>query len=53
VAWLTAIFKAVLEWLAADFRRPRTLEDANTPDDLRRRWAAALRERLRDKNGGH
>lgn len=51
--WLTAIVRAVLEWLAADFRKPRTLEDANTPENVRRRWADYLRDKLRDKNGGH
>jgi hypothetical protein len=53
VAWLTAIVRAVLDWLAADFRKPRTLHDANTPPDIRRRWADSLRHRLRDKNDGH
>ena len=46
----------LLDWLARlierKAREPRTLEDANTPENIRRRWADSLAARLRDKDGG-
>jgi hypothetical protein len=53
VNWLRQLILALLEFFSAEARKPRTLEDANTPDSIRRRWADALRDKLRDKNGGH
>lgn len=40
---------AFLEYHAA---HPDTLTDAKTPETIRARWAAYLRDRLRDKDGG-
>jgi len=46
--------KPVLDWLTALIERkasqPKTIEDANTPENIRRRWNDSLAERLRDKN---
>jgi hypothetical protein len=53
VSWLAAIFAALLDWLAKEVKKPDTLTDANTPPDIRRRWADSLRDRLRDKNDGN
>lgn len=50
MTWLTAIVRAVLDWLTAEAKQPRTLTDANTPDPLLRRWRDSLRDRLRDKD---
>lgn len=51
-AWLRPVLLALLDWLEAYARKPRQLEDANTPPGVRARWAAWLRDRLRDQNGG-
>jgi hypothetical protein len=47
--------QALLAFLDKKASAPRTIEDANTPQTIRDRWAAYLRERLRalsDKDGG-
>jgi hypothetical protein len=50
--WLKPVLDWLASWLEAKARQPDTLEDANTPPDLRRRWAAYLRDRLRKPNDG-
>ena len=53
--WLKPLLEALLAFLDKKASAPRTIEDANTPQTIRDRWAAALRERLRhlpDKDGG-
>lgn len=48
--------KPLLDWLESLIRReasqPSTLKDANTPEDIRRRWNDSLAARLRDKDRG-
>jgi hypothetical protein len=50
--WLKPLLEALLAFLDKKASAPRTIEDANTPQSIRDRWAASLRERLRDKDGG-
>jgi hypothetical protein len=49
--------KPFLDWLEGFLRRqasqPRTIDDAKTPPDIRRRWADYIRDKLRDKGGGN
>jgi len=49
--WLKPLLEALLAFLERKASAPRTIEDANTPQTIRDRWTASLRERLRDKNG--
>jgi hypothetical protein len=49
--WLRPLLDALIAWLERRAERPRTLDDANTPHDLRSRWADYLRDKLRDKDG--
>lgn len=49
--WLRPLLDALLAWLERRAEKPRTIADAKTPDSIRERWAAYLRERLRDKDG--
>ena len=48
--------RPLLDWLTSLIERkasqPRTLSDVKTPDAIRRRWADALRDKLRNKGGG-
>jgi hypothetical protein len=50
--WLKPLIEALLAFLERKASAPKTMQDANTPKSIRERWAAALRERLRDKDGG-
>lgn len=45
--WLKPLIEALLAFLERKASAPRTIEDANTPQTIRDRWAAYLRERLR------
>ena len=49
--------RPLLDWLTALVERrlnqPHTLSDVKTPADIRRRWTAVLRDKLRNKGGGH
>jgi len=49
--WLKPLLEAIMEWLERQTAKPRTLEDANTPESIRARWAAWLRDKLRDTDG--
>jgi len=49
--WLKPLFEVLLQFLERKAAEPKTLQDANTPQALRDRWSAYLRERLRDKPG--
>lgn len=50
---IAAIAVALLEWAIKQGAKPRTLEDANTPADIRDRWADWIAKRLRKQDGGH
>ncbi len=49
--WLKPLLDALLAFLEKRASTPNTITDANTPKSIRDRWAAYLRERLRDKDG--
>lgn len=49
--WLKPLLEALLAFLEKKASTPQTIVDANTPQSIRDRWAASLRERLRDKGG--
>ena len=46
------IVTALLKFLRDLAREPNTLDNAQTPPDVRRRWDAWVRGRLLDKGGG-
>lgn len=49
--WLKPLLDALFEFLEREANKPRTLQDANTPQSIRDAWRNYLRERLRDKDG--
>ena len=53
---MAAIIKAVLEvlvnFLERQAAKPKPIEDANTPQTVRDRWAAYLRRKLQKPGGG-
>jgi len=49
--WIKPLLEALLAFLEKKASAPQTIVDANTPPSIRDRWAASLRERLRDKGG--
>jgi hypothetical protein len=51
--WLKPFLDALIAWLERLAAKPRTLDDVNTPETIRARWAAYLRDKLRDKDGRH
>jgi hypothetical protein len=52
VNWLEQIITALLKFLRDLAREPNTLDNAQTPPEVRRGWDAWIRGRLRDKGGG-
>lgn len=51
--FIAALAVALIELAIKLGAQPKTMEDAKTPDNIRAAWADYLRERLRDKDGGH
>lgn len=49
--WIKPLLAALLDFVDRKAKEPRTLNDANTPQTIRGRWTAYLRDRLRDKDG--
>lgn len=49
--WVKPLLEALLAFLEKKASAPKTITDVNTPHTIRDRWAAYLRERLRDKSG--
>jgi len=47
MAWLTALIKAVLEWLTAEVKKDTKASDADAvPQSLRDRWRDRVNEQL-------
>jgi|YNPMSStandDraft_1061717.scaffolds.fasta_scaffold07702_6 hypothetical protein len=46
-----ALVAALLAWLEARLAKPKTISNAQTPEDVRRAWADYLRLRLADRLG--
>ena len=47
MAWLTALIKAVLEWLTAEVKKDTTASDADDiPQSLRDRWRDRINKQL-------
>ena len=45
MAWLTALIKAVLEWLTAEVKKDTKASDADTtPQSLKDRWRQRIEE---------
>lgn len=44
--------KALLEYFDKKLKEPTTLQNAQTPINIRRQWHDYLSDKLRDKNGG-
>tara|TARA_R100000808_G_C2149203_1_gene157611 strand:+ start:518 stop:703 length:186 start_codon:yes stop_codon:yes gene_type:complete len=48
MGWLTALFKAVLEWLSAEVKKDTKASDADaTPKDLKNKWRKRIEEQER------
>jgi hypothetical protein len=48
MGWLTALFKAVLEWLSAEVKKDTKASDADvTPKDLKDKWRKRIEEQER------
>lgn len=48
--WLEPLLKVLLAFLERRASSPNTLDDANTPPDLRDRWSAYLKRRMREQD---
>ena len=45
MAWLTALFKALLEWLSAEVKKDTKASDADkTPEKLKKSWRQRILE---------
>ena len=45
MAWLSALFKALLEWLSAEVKKDTKAGDADaTPESLKDRWRRRIEE---------
>ncbi len=45
MAWLSALFKALLEWLSAEVKKDTKASDADaTPKDLKNKWRKRIQE---------
>jgi hypothetical protein len=45
MGWLTALFKAILEWLSAEVKKDTKASDADaTPKDLKDKWRRRIQE---------
>lgn len=42
--------KALLEYLDKTLKEPSTIQNANTPESIRRQWHEYITSKLRDKN---
>lgn len=48
MGWLTALFKAVLEWLSAEVKKDTKASDADaTSKDLKSKWRKRIEEQER------
>ena len=51
MAWLTALIKAVLEWLTAEVKKDTKASDADAiPQSLRDRWRDRINKQLEKEN---
>jgi hypothetical protein len=51
MAWLTALIKAVLEWVTAEVKKDTKASDADAvPQDLRDRWRDRINKQLEKQN---
>ena len=51
MAWLTALIKAVLEWLTAEVKKDTKASDADAvPQSLRDRWRDRINAQLEEEN---
>ena len=47
MAWITAVIKAILEWLTAEIKKDTKASDAdNVPQGLRDRWRDRINKQL-------
>jgi|TARA_Y100001937_G_C6985380_1_gene269671 fructoselysine-6-P-deglycase FrlB-like protein len=45
MAWLTALFKALLEWLSSEAKKDTKASDADaTPKDLKDKWRKRIQQ---------
>jgi hypothetical protein len=56
-AWLTAIcralFDALFDKLWKEAKKPDTIQDANTPEDIKSAWRNHVSEWMRHKDDSH
>ena len=51
MAWLTALIKAVLEWLTAEVKKDTKASDADAmPQSLKDRWRDRINKQLEKEN---
>jgi hypothetical protein len=51
MAWLTALIKAVLEWLTAEVKKDTKASDADAmPQSLKDRWRERINKQLEKEN---
>ena len=51
MAWLTALIKAVLEWLTAEVKKDTKASDADAmPQSLKDRWRERINRQLEKEN---
>ena len=54
MAWLTALFRALLEWLSSEAKKDTKAGDADaTPKDLKDKWRRRIEkqeERMKEQN---
>lgn len=48
-AFFTGLFTALFGWLQKQAEKPKTLTDAQTPENIRRDWNDYVSDQLRDK----
>jgi len=47
MSWITALVKAILEWLTAEIKKDTKANDAdNVPKDLKNRWKQRIQKQL-------
>jgi len=57
MTWLATLLAklviGVVELFVKKAEKPKELEDAKTPDNVRADWNKYITDKLRDKDGGH
>jgi hypothetical protein len=52
-ALLTIIITVIVNKLWSEAKKPETIENENTPENIKRNWRQYVADQLRDKDRGH